>query len=61
MCIENPNSFDTQNQVNLVRAFGNGLQQAQVGIQTSFTVDARTTLNPNDDVKVVVTSKMEHR
>jgi len=50
--------IDDQNHKNSVRAFGNGLQQAQIGIETSFTVDARGVLNRNDDVKVVVTSKI---
>jgi hypothetical protein len=44
--------------VNLVHAFGPGLQQAQIGVQTSFTIDARDALNSNEDVKIVVTSKI---
>ncbi len=47
-----------QNHINTVRTFGNGLQQAQIGVQASFTVDARGAFNPKDDVKVVVTSKI---
>ncbi|CAF1246383.1 unnamed protein product [Rotaria sordida] len=45
-----------QNRKSLVRAFGDGLRQAQLDIQTSFTVDALAALNPDDDVKVVVTT-----
>ncbi len=44
--------------MNLVHAFGPGLQQAQIGVQTSFTIDARDALNSNEDVKIVVTSKI---
>jgi hypothetical protein len=53
--------LDDQNPINSVYAFGDGLRQAQVGVQTSFTVDARAAFNPSDDVKVVVTSKMKRK
>ena len=42
----------------LIRAFGPGLQQAQVGIPTSFTVDGHLALDANEDIKVLVTSRM---
>ncbi len=56
--LEHQTLTNGQNHINTVRTFGNGLQQAQVGVQTSFTVDARGAFNPKDDVKVVVTSKI---
>ncbi|CAF2820839.1 unnamed protein product [Rotaria sp. Silwood2] len=54
--IKNESVVDDQNHKSLVHAFGDGLRQAQLGIQTSFTVDAQAALNPDDDVKVVVTT-----
>ena len=44
--------------MNSICVYGDGLQKSQVNVQTSFTVDAHTAVNPNDDVKVVVTSKI---
>ncbi|CAM4895437.1 unnamed protein product [Rotaria socialis] len=53
---KNENVVDDQNPKTLIRAFGDGLRQAQVGIQSSFTVDAHAAPNPNEDVKVLVTT-----
>ncbi|CAF3728092.1 unnamed protein product [Rotaria sp. Silwood1] len=47
---------ENQKHKSLIHAFGDGLRQAQLGIQTSFTVDAHVELKPDDDVKVVVTT-----
>lgn len=47
-----------QNPLNSIHAFGVGLQQAQIDLPTSFTVDAHAELNSNEDIKVVVTSKI---
>lgn len=55
--IENENAIDDHNQKILVRAFGDGLRQAQIGIQASFSVDVTAAPNFNEDVKVLVTSK----
>ena len=57
--LETQAAVDNENQINGVHTSGCGLQQAQVGVQTSFTVDARIASNQNDDVKVVVTSKID--
>jgi len=43
--------------IETIRAFGPGLEQAQVGVQTLFTIDARGVLDTNENVKVIVTSK----
>ena len=40
-----------------VRAYGQGLQQGQVDIETSFIIDARTDIDRSNDIKVLVTSK----
>lgn len=56
--LENQTLVDEQNQDNSIRTSGVGLQQAQVGVKTSFTIDARGAVNQNEDIKVVVTSKL---
>lgn len=56
--LENPNVINDQHQTNLIRTHGVGLQQAQVGTKTSFTVDTHGANNQSDDIKVVVTSRI---
>ena len=50
------NSTNEQQSINSVHAYGEALKQAQVGLETALIVDGRAASNPNDDVKVVVTS-----
>lgn len=47
------------NPQNLIRAFGPGLRQAQVGHPTSFTVDGHLALDANEDIRVLVTSRID--
>ena len=47
---------DNDPSVDILRAFGSGLEQALVGAETSFTIDATSINHTIDDVKVVVTS-----
>jgi hypothetical protein len=56
ICLVDQNS--NNDHLNSVRAFGPGLQQAQINLPTSFTVDAHSALNSNENIKVVVTSKI---
>lgn len=42
----------------MIHAFGPGLQQAQVGVPTSFTVDGHRAVDSIEDIKVLVTSKI---
>jgi filamin len=36
-----------------IHIFGDGLSQAQVGVETSFIIDARSFFNSNDEIKVI--------
>lgn len=54
--IDYHSTTDSKHQ-NLIDAFGPGLQQAQVGVPTSFTVDGHRAVNSDEDIKVLVTSK----
>jgi hypothetical protein len=56
--IEDQLSIEKQYHINPVHAFGEGLRQAQIGVETAFVVDARGALDANDDVKVVVASEI---
>ncbi|UJR14889.1 hypothetical protein I4U23_001873 [Adineta vaga] len=37
-----------------INIFGDGLHQAQVDVQTSFIIDARSSYNPTDEIKIVI-------
>ncbi|CAF1398822.1 unnamed protein product [Adineta steineri] len=37
-----------------VNIFGDGLRQAQVNVQSSFIIDARSAYNPTDEVKIII-------
>ena len=49
--------IDDEKSLRPVHAFGLGLRQAQIGVQSSFTIDARAALHTNENIKVLVTSK----
>ena len=55
--VDYPATTDSKQQ-NLIHAFGPGLQQAQVGVPTSFTVDGHRAVDSTEDIKVLVTSKI---
>jgi hypothetical protein len=55
--LETPAAVVDGNPSQSIRAYGPGLRQAQVGVQTSFTIDTHATRDGTDDVKVLVTSK----
>jgi hypothetical protein len=58
IALEPSNVKDNDGNAAIIRASGLGLQQAQVDVETSFTVDARAASNHAEDLKVLVSSKL---
>lgn len=54
--IENSNPNGETLTASNVRAFGIGLEQAQVGAESSFSIEAHSAEYQTEDIKVVVTS-----